>query len=390
MGFSIGVKVGRSRGSDKGSLVFMLRRNGVTREVSSGIPVSGEDLKGPMREVALKGLKVLYCLIEEMIGRDPNVSSERVANEFRSLGFNSDRYDSLIQNAGRNFTVRKEVAKVGREFRSEFKVVEPLFSDSADDLVGYFNRRIGELLEEGRKSTAQSYKATRNSMVNFLDGASLKLGDINAKLIGEYADYMRNKDVSEATITFYMRVLRTVINSAVKAGIAVCDPHIFDDMDMSVEHDGTMAELKALTREQLKRIADLNLGDDPQLDLARDLFMFSYYCRGMELTDVARLKTDNLRGQKIVWQIRQKGKRNSVTMGHAAEAILRKWRREGSDLLFPLLTDSEYESFHAARNRVGTYLRQIGQMVGLGDRLSFSVARSSRKAIEEDSINFEF
>lgn len=46
----------------------------------------------------------------------------------------------------------------------------------------------------------------------------------------------------------------------------------------------------AVPLDTIRRIRDLDLSADPRLDFARDIFMFSFYTRGMSFIDIANLK----------------------------------------------------------------------------------------------------
>lgn len=79
--------------------------------------------------------------------------------------------------------------------------------------------------------------------------------------------------------------LRAGISHAVKEGIAVFDKDMFRNVNTKVSLDTTGNENACLSRETLLKIANLDLSKSENLD-RRDMFMFGFYCRGMELTDI--------------------------------------------------------------------------------------------------------
>ncbi|MBL0136837.1 MAG: hypothetical protein IPP79_24100 [Chitinophagaceae bacterium] len=63
---------------------------------------------------------------------------------------------------------------------------------------------------------------------------------------------------------------------------------------------------RAISKDEIERIVCLKLKDE-NLILARNLFLFSFYCRGMNFTDMANLKWKDINQHKITYN-RQKTK----------------------------------------------------------------------------------
>ena len=51
---------------------------------------------------------------------------------------------------------------------------------------------------------------------------------------------------------------------------------------------------RAIELDEIRRIKNLNLSNTPKLDFARDIFLFSFYMRGMSFIDIAYLQKTNL------------------------------------------------------------------------------------------------
>ena len=47
---------------------------------------------------------------------------------------------------------------------------------------------------------------------------------------------------------------------------------------------------RALSRKDMQILADLDLTNEPQLEFARDLYLFSFYAQGMAFVDIVLLK----------------------------------------------------------------------------------------------------
>ncbi len=62
---------------------------------------------------------------------------------------------------------------------------------------------------------------------------------------------------------------------------------------------------RAVSADVIRLIRDIDLRLHPALDLARDLFMFSFYTRGMSFVDMAYLRKSDLRNGILSYRRRK-------------------------------------------------------------------------------------
>lgn len=82
-----------------------------------------------------------------------------------------------------------------------------------------------------------------------------------------------------------MRNLRAIYNRAVERELTVQRypfRHVYTGVDKTVK--------RAVPLKVIRQIRDLDLTLSPMLDYAKDLFLFSFYTRGMSFVDMAYLK----------------------------------------------------------------------------------------------------
>ena len=104
-----------------------------------------------------------------------------------------------------------------------------------------------------------------------------------------YEAYLQKRGLTKNSTSFYMRILRTVYNRAVEKDLITNrNPfkHVYTGIDKTVK--------RAIPLGAIKRIKNLDLSMRPSLDFARDMFMFSFYTRGMSFIDMAYLKKRDL------------------------------------------------------------------------------------------------
>ena len=129
---------------------------------------------------------------------------------------------------------------------------------------------------------------------------------------------------------------------------------------------------------QIRRIRDLDLSADPRLDFARDIFMFSFYTRGMSFIDIANLKKEDLKNGFLTYHPRESNKILSIKWEKPMADIVAKYAKHETPFLLPIISEpvsvnrKEYTNILHAIN---TRLKRIGLMLNLDVPLQTNMAR---------------
>lgn len=92
---------------------------------------------------------------------------------------------------------------------------------------------------------------------------------------------------------------------------------------------------RALTAEQLKHVASLNLNRNKPLEFTRDMFMASFYLRGIPFVDLIYLTHKNIIGNVICYHRRKTSSRVMVEIIPQLQELIDRYATEGG-FLFPL------------------------------------------------------
>jgi site-specific recombinase XerD len=149
---------------------------------------------------------------------------------------------------------------------------------------------IRKLKEENHPKTASILSTAKRSFRHFLCNRDIPLGKVDNDLIRNYETWLRNTGLMENTVSCYTRSLRAVYNQAVKRGLTA-QKNPFADIFTSV--DRTVK--RAVHEDVIIRLKKLDLSVFPELAIARDLFMFSFYMRGLSFIDMANLRKSDLK-----------------------------------------------------------------------------------------------
>ncbi|MFI3293408.1 MAG: site-specific integrase [Rikenellaceae bacterium] len=259
---------------------------------------------------------------------------------------------------------------------------------TSDDVVAVFqNQPKGETLfnftptlierlkQLGKIRTAETYTATMKSFMMFREGADISLGAIDSNMMQCYEGFLKRRDAAPNTISFYMRVLRAIYNRAVEDGL------IENKRPFRSVYTGLEKTLKrAIPLRDIKRIKDLDLTKKPTLELVRDMFIFSFYTRGMSFIDMAFLRKKDLSNSMITYRRSKTNQQLHIKWEVCMQQLLDKYDTKDTQYLLPIIRRSDVSERNQYRNALLVYnkrLKEIGEMVGLSVPLTLYVARHS-------------
>lgn len=266
---------------------------------------------------------------------------------------------------------------------------------SADDIIEEYTRYSHEytlfhfmediiirLKKNGKARTSETYVSALNSFVKFRQGEDIMLDCLDPEIMEAYEAWHRRRGVVPNTVSFYTRILRAVYNRAVERQIIENRypfRHVYTGIGKTVK--------RALPLSVIKKIRALDLSGIPSLDYARDMFMLSFYFRGMSFIDMAFLKKTDLINGKLVYRRRKTGQLLIIAWTKEMQSIVDKYPANRSDYLLPVIchtATNEYMTYRNAGYRINRSLKTIAGMVGVDMPLTLYVARHSWASVARD------
>ena len=258
---------------------------------------------------------------------------------------------------------------------------------SADSIVEKYNRQVGEqslfsfmqgiigqLKQLGKVRTSETYTAALASFMKFREGQDILLCEIDSNTMMLYEAWLKNKGICPNTISFYMRILRAVYNRAVEKELTEQKhpfKHVYTGIGKTVK--------RAIPLKTIKRIKELDLILKPHLKYARDMFLFSFYTRGMSFIDMAYLKKSDLKNGTITYRRRKTGQQLTIKWEKCMEDIIAKYgTNTATHYLLPIITNPCFDERTQYRNaicRINVALKEVARLVGLHIPLTMHVAR---------------
>ena len=239
----------------------------------------------------------------------------------------------------------------------------------------YIRQQIARLKRLGKIRTSETYTAALRSFNGFMNDKEVLFDQINSDLIAEYEAYLKGRGNSPNTVSFYMRILKSVYNRAVEEGLTE-QRHPFKSVYTGVEK--TLK--RAISLNHLKRIKGLDLSLKPNLDFARDMFLFSFYTRGMSFIDMAYLRKKDLQNSILSYRRRKTGQQLFIKWEKCMQEIVDKYPVNETEYLLPIIIqrDVDYRKQYTNElHRVNHLLKKIGKQLGLSIPLTMYVGRHS-------------
>lgn len=238
----------------------------------------------------------------------------------------------------------------------------------------FMREMIFELHRLGKVRTSETYAATLKSFLRFRKGDDLLFGEMDADMMVAYEAHLKERGVSKNTSSFYMRILRAVYNRAVEKGLTeLHNPfrRVYTGVDKTVK--------RAISLTAIRRIRDLELKENPTLDFVRDMFLFSFYTRGMSFVDMAYLKKKDVQNGFLTYRRKKTGQLLVIQWEKCMQKIVDKYIASDSPYLLPLirLVGNEWRQYKNASHLVNRKLKAIGEMIDLSAPLTMYVARHS-------------
>lgn len=324
----------------------------------------------------------------------------------------SDEWDTSTQSVKISSEIRRPVLTAIQEaialdlkqFNNIIDKLENSRADyTADDIVNLYNKRKGEdsfisFMQEiidqhyhlGKVRTAETYTSSMNSFIQFLKHQSttniastnndIHICEIDSYTILAYEAYLKQKGVSPNTSSFYMRNLRAIYNRAVEKEISP-QKHPFKHAYTGVEK----TVKRAVTIQAIRRIKALDLSANAKLSFARDMFLFSFYTRGMSFIDMAYLKKKDLNNGILSYRRHKTGQQLFIRWEKCMKEITDKYNNPSSPYMLSIINPTkelnERKQYIYESHNINRCLKTIGARIGLIKPLTMYVARHAWASI---------
>ena len=219
------------------------------------------------------------------------------------------------------------------------------------DFIEFGRNHINELIANNKRGSSVNFRSVVNSLVDYFGREKVNINEINANMLRSYERYLRSErtlvreshkktftitspGLSDGGLHNHMRDLRGLFN--------VARSH-YNDEDLGIIRiphypfkkykiiDRPETAKRNLTVYDILKVRDYQAEPGSRIELARDLFMLSFYFCGTNAVDFYYLKKTNIKNGRLEYKrAKTKGKRKdqafiSIKVVPEAEQLLNKY-----------------------------------------------------------------
>lgn len=228
------------------------------------------------------------------------------------------------------------------------------------------NRQLQQMGTCRGVSTLNNYATAVNSLQAYLQ-TDIPLRQFDQHLMDGYERWLLQRGVCLNTVSCYMRSLRSLLaahDERFKAAFA------------KVYTGTARTEKRSVALDAVRQLRLLLLPQGSFLELARDVFLFSFFAMGMPLVDVAYLRKQQMTDGGFTYCRRKTGQQVHVAIEPPmADIIDRHAPQATGAFVLPLLTSGTHREYLTLLGRYNRALKRLASAAGLEGRLTSYVVR---------------
>lgn len=321
--------------------------------------------------------------------------------EWESLPTNKSRaYKEIRESIENSFSlVRDNVEFLAERGDFSFELLNTrLGKATGDTLNSAILAKIAELESEERIGTMQFYQCTLK-MVEEFAGKNISFSSVTVQWLQRCErKWLETREIS--TIGMHFRNIRAMMNEARKAGVIKESQYPFGKGRFEIKTGE--GRKKALNKDQIKAIYHYSDGNETT-ERYRDLWMFIFFCNGINPTDLLKLKYSNIIDGEICF-VRQKTERTAknrkeirVVICPEVQAIIDRWGNtpHPDSFIFPYMKGNEtaIEKKALTRDvvkRINKRMKKIGEALGIGDITTYTARHSFATILKRSGANISY
>ncbi|REC45187.1 hypothetical protein DRF69_04780 [Chryseobacterium sp. 5_R23647] len=258
---------------------------------------------------------------------DWSFETDRVKNTYKQhkqLNAFIDKYTQILDEKINEFLLNDEdftIEELLSSIRTQ-KSKAPKIS-----YTDFHKLHIEELKLADKLSSARIEAETLKSIQKFYNKEQIQFKEITSDFLYKYEAFLRGNKNKDSTIGMRLRTFRALFNKAIKREITNQNLYPFDKFKVSKIKDISKKEF--LDEDEILQLKGYE-SEFPNLTFAKEMFLFSYYSRGINFLDVMLLKKADYSGETISYIRRKTGVNVSFKLNFYTKQIIKKYSSEPS------------------------------------------------------------
>ena len=249
----------------------------------------------------------------------------------------------------------------------------------------YYQELINYYKSIDKLGNACIYRDSYHSLKRFKKGnLDFFFSEIDLAWLNSYEKWLRSSNKAETTISLLFRTLRSTYNKALDNNNTGKVNNPFNKFKVSKFN--TKTQKRAISKDDIKKVMNIDLTSQrPYMRLSRDIFIFSYLCGGINYSDMAGLKYNNIESVQLIYNRKKTGKKIILPLNTEALNIIRRYMTKDKtsiDYIFPILDkdihqteQQRFNRLHKVMGKINPALKKVAKLAGIEANLTTYVAR---------------
>lgn len=258
----------------------------------------------------------------------------------------------------------------------------------------YFDVVINRLKATGQIKNSKVYKDTKINLEHFTKNKDFHFSDIDLEFLNKFEEHLKRNNKGANTIFIYFRTFRALINKAIQEEVCSEKYYPFKKFSLS-KYAKIKTEKRAISKDDINKIKNLDVNKYPHLIEAKNVFMFSFYCRGINFIDLALLKWKDIKNNRLIYTRQKTKELFSIEIMQPVHEILEYYKpftyKNSDSYIFPIFNETHntastlFNRREKMMRKINKELKEIALIQGIEAELTTYVARHSYATILKKS-----
>lgn len=220
-------------------------------------------------------------------------------------------------------------------------------------IVNFFDLLDAKIEESKGKdgSTWEKYSTTKKVLLSYYGMDNLPMVEIDEAFLKDFMESRLSDGKSVNTVAIDLRNIRAIFNKAIDDEIIQADLYPFRKFKIPSKKTSK----RSLTIKQLKTLYKAKLSGKEKQSI--DVFFLSFFLIGINMKDLFRLRPDNIRDGRIVYDRAKTKKEYSIKIEPEAMAIINRYKAKEGEWLFTF--PEQYARTYEFNKAVNKFIRRV-------------------------------
>jgi integrase len=255
---------------------------------------------------------------------------------------------------------------------------------------------VDDLTKANNHNRAISDRSKLNRIKEFAKKRNFEFEEMDENLLKKLKIYLRTTaGLSERSVMNVFVMIRLLYNKAISRKIVDRKFYPFGKDKIKIKYPQTFKI--GLDENEIRKIEELDLPQKTSVWHTRNVFLFSFYLAGIRISDVLRMRWNDIVDDRLYYKMSKNDKADSLKLPEPVVTILSYYRedkRTNSDYIFPELktiplkdTKAIYSRIKTSIKRLNSNLTTIANLAEIDKKITNHIARHSFGNIAGDKVS---